>query len=506
MTIIDTARASGTPWPHFALAATGLEAQPVAATAAWASPTSTASTNALLSTAYWSGTVSYSFPDSPFDYGYGYAEAFNNFASVSYAQKAAIRAILEGGSASASGPRMTLTPVEGFTAMDFAYLGTGIADIRIAQSSSAGETAYARYPGPGAGGDIWFGRVYDYTKPKIGDYSYMTALHELGHALGLKHAHESGGVSGLALAHARDSLEYTVMTYHSYVPGSHAEPAPNYYTNETYGYAQTFMMEDIAALQALYGVNYGFRAADTVYRWNPATGETFVDGVGQGAPGSGAANRIFLTIWDGGGKDTYDFSAYTTRVTVNLNPGSHVALDSGQRAMLGDGVMARGNIFNALLAGGDLRSLIENAVGGSGGDILKGNAVRNVLRGNGGNDILNGAGGNDVLFGGSGRDTFVFSSGLAGEASMDRIADFRPVDDTIRLENGVFTALTRTGKLGSGAFWTGSSAHDASDRIIYDKTSGALLYDADGTGAAAALRFAQLKAGLTLSAADFIVV
>jgi serralysin len=52
----------------------------------------------------------------------------------------------------------------------------------------------------------------------------------------------------------------------------------------------------------------------------------------------------------------------------------------------------------------------------------------------------------------------------------------------------------------------GPAALDASDNIIYDDTTGAIYYDSDGTGAAAAVQFAQVTAGLALSHLDFIVV
>jgi Ca2+-binding RTX toxin-like protein len=74
------------------------------------------------------------------------------------------------------------------------------------------------------------------------------------------------------------------------------------------------------------------------------------------------------------------------------------------------------------------------------------------------------------------------------------------------LDNQIFTRIGRDGWLTSGAFATGSSARDSSDRIIYQKQTGALLYDADGVGGVAAVKFAQLNAGLTLTKADFFVL
>ena len=103
------------------------------------------------------------------------------------------------------------------------------------------------------------------------------------------------------------------MSYRSYIGAS----ATSGYTNGANSYPQTLMMYDIAALQEMYGANYKTKAGNTVYKWSPTTGEMSINGVGQGAP---AGNKIFMTMWDGGGRDTYDFSNYTTNLTVNLSP------------------------------------------------------------------------------------------------------------------------------------------------------------------------------------------
>ena len=184
------------------------------------------------------------------------------------------------------------------------------------------------------------------------------------------------------------------------------------------------MMYDIAALQQMYGANYTTNSGNTVYTWSPTTGEMSINGVGQGAPGG---NRIFLTVWDGGGNDTYDFSNYTTNLTVNLQPGGWTTTSTAQLAnLLGDGSQCRrGNIANALLYNNDPRSLIENAIGGTGNDTIIGNVADNILNGGGGNDRLTGLAGDDTLDGGSGTDTAVFSglrSHYAITASRGRIA------------------------------------------------------------------------------------
>ncbi|NJL07762.1 MAG: calcium-binding protein [Methylacidiphilales bacterium] len=143
--------------------------------------------------------------------------------------------------------------------------------------------------------------------------------------------------------------------------------------------------------------------------------------------------------------------------------------------------------------------------GGTGNDSLWGGAGNDTLIGGDGNDVLYGEAGMDILTGGAGADRFVFNTAL-GAGNVDRITDFSPVDDTIVLENAIFTALRSTGTLSSSAFYAGAAAHDSSDRIIYNPNTGALIYDPDGTGAAAAVEFARLDKGLAVQANDFLVI
>ena len=93
------------------------------------------------------------------------------------------------------------------------------------------------------------------------------------------------------------------------------------------------------------------------------------------------------------------------------------------------------------------------------------------------------------------------------ERGKDAIKDFRVVDDIIKLDNALFTKVGGNGSFKSSAFYANTSgkAHDANDRVIYDKDSGALYYDADGTGAKAGVCFATINKNLKMTAADFFV-
>ncbi|WBV41420.1 M10 family metallopeptidase C-terminal domain-containing protein [Pseudoroseomonas cervicalis] len=251
-----------------------------------------------------------------------------------------------------------------------------------------------RYFPDDVAGNMWFNAA-TYASLQRGTYAAFTVLHEIGHTLGLKHGHDPGapdagyGVSALPLAADRDGLEFSIMTYRA-APGADAD-AP--FDAPAGHYPVSLMMYDIAALQYLYGADYATNAGDTVYSFDPATGEMSINGVGQGAS---VANVVLLTIWDGGGQDTYDFSGYTDNLAVDLAPGAWSVLAEDQRAQLTPSVKALGNVYNALLYQGDPRSLIENAIGGDGNDTLFGNDADNRLAGGAGTNILDGRGGFDT--------------------------------------------------------------------------------------------------------------
>ncbi|MGO8069770.1 M10 family metallopeptidase C-terminal domain-containing protein, partial [Rhizobium leguminosarum] len=353
----------------------------------------------LLSDFAWGGTITYAFPTSSSSYAYG-DEKYHSFSSISSQQQSLALYFMEQSYGSAANDGFS---VEGFTNANFEAGSAGTATVRFAQSSLP-DTAWAYLPIAGwPGGDVWFGTGYAGTEddlrfPRFGNYAGHTLAHELGHALGLKHAHEGG----IVVPSAYDSLEYTIMTYHTYVGDSLSG-----YKYEHDGAPQSFMMLDIAALQEMYGADYTTNGGDTVYKWNPNQGITYVDGVAAITP---AANRIFATIWDGGGIDTYDLSAYTTGLKIDLRAGGHSVFSQSQLADLGGGPnngYARGNIFNALLYQGNVASLIENVQAGSGNDSIVGNEADNTLWGNAGNDSLSGGAGNDTLVGGTGNDTYI---------------------------------------------------------------------------------------------------
>jgi Ca2+-binding RTX toxin-like protein len=125
--------------------------------------------------------------------------------------------------------------------------------------------------------------------------------------------------------------------------------------------------------------------------------------------------------------------------------------------------------------------------------VLRGTAGANRLMGGAGNDRLYGHKGNDVLSGGAGQDVFVFDTKAHSRSNRDTVTDYSAAEDTIWLSKTVFTKIAKKGALAKSAFWAGTKAHDANDRIVYNKKTGVLFYDEDGSGAKAAVQIAVLK-------------
>ena len=93
-------------------------------------------------------------------------------------------------------------------------------------------------------------------------------------------------------------------------------------------------------------------------------------------------------------------------------------------------------------------------------------------------------------------------------ANADTITDFTVGDDQIRLGKAIFTAISGTDALSAAQFRANTTglAESSADRIVYDKSTGKLFYDADGKGGADGVLFVTLTGLPELSAADFALV
>ncbi|MER9234944.1 calcium-binding protein [Mesorhizobium sp. M0622] len=157
----------------------------------------------------------------------------------------------------------------------------------------------------------------------------------------------------------------------------------------------------------------------------------------------------------------------------------------------------------ALAAGSEVELLATRYPSATTAINLTGNEFAQTIQGNAGANIINGGGGADVLTGNGGNDAFVFNSAL-GAGNIDKVTDFNKLQDKIQLDDAVFAGL-KLGGLSSDAFFAGTAAHDSSDHIIYNSSTGALSFDSDGIGGAAQIQFATLSPGLSITAGSFFV-
>jgi Ca2+-binding RTX toxin-like protein len=204
-------------------------------------------------------------------------------------------------------------------------------------------------------------------------------------------------------------------------------------------------------------------------------------------------------FFGGSGTDAIDGGAGIDTVTYEKALAGITASLTANRGTVGD-------------AAGDNYAGIENLTGSNFNDTLTGDRAANAISGGAGNDKIYGGLGNDVLTGGVGRDIFVFDTRANTTTNRDVIEDFSVRDDSIYFENKYFTSFGRKGsvnkpqKLDKDFFKVGAKAQEKDDYLIYNKKTGVLSYDRDGSGSAKAVDIAVLDKGLSLKYTDFYVI
>ncbi len=249
-------------------------------------------------------------------------------------------------------------------------------------SGDTGPSSYgwAYYPGSRSAGSL-SGDVFLDTRSgqfddvSEGSYEFLAVLHEIGHAIGISHPGSYNGGSPTYAndaQYAEDSRQFTVMSYFG---------AENTGASHGWNFSATPLLHDIAAAQKLYGANWNTRNDDTTYGLNStADRDSFMI--------ENSGDKAVFAIWDGGGNDTLDLSGYSQNQRININ--QEAFSDAG--GLTSNIAIARGVV-------------IENAIGGSGDDVIIGNNTDNVLDGNGGHDEIYGNAGKDTINGGDGADT-----------------------------------------------------------------------------------------------------
>ncbi|WP_201832323.1 M10 family metallopeptidase C-terminal domain-containing protein [Microvirga zambiensis] len=314
-----------------------------------------------------------------------------------------------------------------------------------------------------------------------GSQGWFLLLHEFGHALGLKHTHDGGGTGRPTLQYLGipnwDKDWFSVMSYED-----------DYQLNFTEFDPATPMALDVIGLQALYGINRRTNAGDSTYNLS--------------------VDSLYQTIWDAGGRDTVTAqgSSEGWRIVLPYWQFSNIVTEKFGWALPVADVGTSSPRTMVWLEGN-----MEYVRGSNFADEIFGNQLSNTLRGYDGDDYINGGAGNDVLYGGAGMDLFVFHTKPSKSANRDRISDFNVHDDAIWLDNAMFKKLGSAGdssdpaQLKSGHFRL-TKARDSNDYIIYNKKTGVLSYDVDGSGSKAAVEFALVSKNLNLTYKDLFVV
>ena len=243
--------------------------------------------------------------------------------------------------------------------------GATVGQLRFGVSQQTNTKGVATLPGQSgdAAGDVWMD-VESMTDLSVGSAGRAALLHEIGHALGLRHPRNVDAADAWAtqLLSQNDRTALTVMSQTTSSDGLfRADWGPL----------------DVLALRYLYGASNP-SAGDSVYRL------------------SGAAAASQTTLIDDGGIDTLDASDVPYAVSIDLQPGrfSSIGLSPGGFA----------GVDNLALPSS---TAIENATGSALDDVLLGNGLNNRLKGGQGNDWING---------GSGADTAAFDGPISAYA------------------------------------------------------------------------------------------
>jgi len=250
-----------------------------------------------------SGTATFSGPNGIGNYSSRNEQNASSHYGLSTTEQAAARSALE-----------SWANVANIVFSEVAETSSNVGDIRFAWTSATYLTStnvqawgWAGYPNSTfpSGGDVWISTpTSGATNPdwSAGSYNFQALIHELGHALGLKHTFEVSPV----LPGEQNSRQYSVMSYTDHPHSLFVEVTHN--ANGSISWSSfnvepdTPMLYDVAAMQYIYGANLSYKTGSDVYTFDPAT-------------------PFFRTIWDAGGTDTISVSNFTKGCVIDLQQG-----------------------------------------------------------------------------------------------------------------------------------------------------------------------------------------
>ena len=340
-----------------------------------------------------------------------------------------------------------------------------VGHLRFGTSTStyANRAIFPHWYSPMAG-DIWLNSQNNYfnnnTALMDGSYWNFTTNHEIGHAIGLAHTQHAMTYGGRtygtdqSYGTVHNALPYSIMSYAEYV-GVEIDST----SHTQFFLPTTLMIDDIAALQHLYGVNEKYNSGDNTF-----TLSSFNDGLLSSS--YLGIDYIYASIWDAGGEDTFSWSDQTTIASINLNDGEFSCfgnISGPDDTNLDDFYLSDGDGILGIA----YDAVIENAIGGSNTDTILGNESDNKLYGGTGSGVK------DTLTGGAGADTFICSiSDATTDINLaDIITDFAAGTDKIGLEDITVAELS----------WSDTSGGTQ----IYEASTSKILFNLNSVSASA---------------------